>query len=70
MPFLFEFYGEFNDINLFDGEFDEKSLKLHFNHFYLQGVLEENGYTLVENKKQLKNDIQLVLFKDDQRYKM
>lgn len=71
--YVLEFQGEFENVELFDGEFDQESLIIYFKGFYLQGELVEKELTIIdkEDKNNIKNigTVQkVVLFKSPPRY--
>lgn len=75
-PMLFRFQGEFENIELFDGYFDEATLRMHFNGFFLQGAVEDANFTVVEKAatkgglslKSLQVQDKMVVFREGPRY--
>lgn len=70
--YLFEFYGEFENVSLYDGVFDPTTLRLAFSKFYLQGELNSKKYTLLEKKDNCVRVVtklkDIILFKQDMRF--
>ncbi|KAL6121226.1 hypothetical protein NUSPORA_01888 [Nucleospora cyclopteri] len=47
---ILEFSGEFENEQLFNGIFDEPSLKITFDNFYLQGRIIEKEFTVIRKE--------------------
>ncbi len=45
---LFEFQGSFENFNAFDGKYDEKTMRMYFKDFFLQGFPIQKNITLYE----------------------
>lgn len=45
---IFEFQGEFENMDLFDGQFDKEKLQMRFKGFTLQGKKVKKDFTIVE----------------------
>lgn len=48
---LFEFQGEFENVELFDGVFDENTLQMRFKGFFLQGKAVKKQMTVIEKSR-------------------
>ena len=69
---IFEFQGEFENIELFDGIFDKEKLQMKFKGFSLQGKVIKKEFTIlekVENDFKQKGTLQeVILFNQPPRY--
>ena len=50
-PLFFEFQGEFENIDCFNGEFDTKTLRMMFPGFYLEGKIISKKLEIYETEK-------------------
>lgn len=57
---IFEFQGEFEHLELFDGVFDEESLRMKFKGFVLQGRREKKEFTVFEKNGTDFNQIAII----------
>lgn len=51
-PQIFEFQGHFENIELFNGSFDEASLQMMFDGFFLQGKRIKKPFTVIERRRE------------------
>lgn len=54
MPEIFEFQGQFENIEQFDGSFDPKTMRMTFKDFYLEGRKVKKEFTIIQNDKESK----------------
>lgn len=73
---IFEFQGEFEHVELFNGVFDAGTLRMYFDGFYLQGRVVPKKMTLVEKERSAEGAVlhvaahvhEVVLFDSPPRY--
>lgn len=69
---IFEFQGEFENIDLFDAEFDAKTLQMRFKSFFLQGRKIHRELTICEKDdgkfSTLGHVSEVILFDSPPRY--